>query len=298
MAVQSAQGAYESRTVLSRDGTTIGYREVGRGPGVVLIHGGMMSAHSLLELATALSEYFTVFIPDRRGRGSSGPLGRDHGLRQEVEDLAAILQGTGAHCVFGLSSGAIVALESALQLPAIRRLALYEPPLTINGSNPAAWLPRYEAEIAAGNLPAAMVTVSKGVPVSPVFSRVPRMIGTLLMRLALPADERRASADDVPLAALIPTMRGDAQVVIDAADKLQSYQAVTARVLLLGGSRSPRSLKVATDALAAVLHHVERVEIAGVGHMAADNGGHPDRVARELLRFFTAPGADKDDDER
>ena len=298
MAATTAPRAYEPRTVQSRDGTTIGYREVGRGPGIVLIHGGMMSAHSLVKLATVLSESFTVFIPDRRGRGSGGPLGRDHGLRQEVEDLATILERTGAHYVFGLSSGAIVALESALQLPAIRRLAIYEPPLSINGSNPAAWLPRYEAEIAAGNLPAAMVTVSKGVPVSAVFSRVPRVIGTLLMRLALPAEERRAHADEVSLAALIPTMRGDAQVVIDAADKLESYQGVTARVLLLSGSRSPRSLKVATDALAAVLHNIERVQIAGVGHMAADNGGHPDRVAQELLRFFTAPGAGKDQDER
>jgi len=221
MVTPKAPKTYELKTVESKDGTTIGYRQLGRGPGLVLIHGGMMAAHSFMKLATALSDDFTVFIPDRRGRGSSGSFGRDYGLRKEVEDVAAIIDRTGAHCVFGLSSGAIIALESALQLPVIRKLALYEPPLSINGSNPAAWLPRYDSEIAAGNLPAAMVSVSKGVPVSPVFSRLPRLIGTLLMRLAIPAEAKQTKNDDVSLAALIPTMHSDAQVVVDAAEQAE-----------------------------------------------------------------------------
>ena len=294
MVTPTAPKAYELKSVESKDGTTIGYRQLGRGPGLVLIHGGMMAAHSFMKLATGLSDDFTVFIPDRRGRGSSGSFGRGYGLRKEVEDVAAIIDRTGAHCVFGLSSAAIIALESALQLPVIRKLALYEPPLSINGSNPAAWLPRYDLEIAAGNLPAAMVSVSKGVPVSPVFSRLPRWIGTLLMKLAIPAEAKQTKNDDVSLAALIPTMHGDAQVVIDAADKLNSYRDVKPHGLLLGGSRSPHSLKIALDALAATLPNVQRVEIAGVGHMAADNGGQPERVAQELLRFFTAIEAGDD----
>jgi pimeloyl-ACP methyl ester carboxylesterase len=294
MVILTAPKPYESKTVASNDGTTIGYRQLGRGPGLVLIHGGMMAAQSFMKLASALSDDFTVFIPDRRGRGSSGPFGRNYGLCKEVEDVAAIIDRTGAHCVFGLSSGAIIALESALQLPVIRKLALYEPPLSINGSHPAAWLPRYDSEIAAGNLPAAMVTVSKGVPVSPVFSRLPRLIGTMLMRLAIPAEAKQTKNDDVSLAALIPTMHGDAQVVIDAADKLNSYRDVKSHVLLIGGGRSPHSLKIALNALAAMLPSVQRMEIVGVGHMAADNGGQPERVAQELLRFFTTVDAGDD----
>ncbi len=278
--------SYESKSVKSKDGTTIGYRQLGQGPGVVLIHGGMMAAHSLMQLAAALSDDVTVFIPDRRGRGSSAPFGKDYGLEKEVEDVAALLDQTGAHDVFGLSSGAIVALEAALQLSDIRRLAIYEPPLSIDGSNPAAWLPRYDREIATGNLPAAMVTVSKGVRVSPVFSRLPRFLGTMLMRLAIPAEAKQTQHDDVSLAALIPTMRYDAQVVIDAADKLNSYRALKTNVLLLGGSRSPHPLQVALDSLDTAMPNVQRIVIPHVGHMAADNGGQPERVARLLLRFF------------
>lgn len=61
--------------VTSADGTTIGFRRYGAGPGLVLIHGGMNSAQDLGDLASLLSDAFTVLVPDRRGRGMSGPFG-------------------------------------------------------------------------------------------------------------------------------------------------------------------------------------------------------------------------------
>lgn len=277
---------YEPKTVRSADGSTIGYRQLGQGPGLVLVPGGMMAAQNFMTLAAALSDDFTVSILDRRGRGASSSLRERGGLRSEFEDLAAVLERTDAPNVFGLSSGAIIALESARHMPAIRRLAIYEPPLPVDGSNPAAWLPRYEKELAAGDLPAAMVTVSKGIPVSPVFSRLPRFLGTTLMRLALPAEARQTPPGDVSLQSLIPTMRGDAQVVIDAAGDLNRYRDVAIDVLLLGGSRSPRSLKRVLGILEVTLPRAQRLEIAHAGHMAADNGGQPERVAPLLRRFF------------
>jgi len=285
-------GGYELRTVTSQDGTSIGYRRFGTGPALLLIHGGMMAAQSFMKLGRALSHSFTVVIPDRRGRGASGPFGTEYGLQKEVEDTAAVLADTGASRVFGLSSGAIVALESGRRLRAITRLAVYEPPLSIGGSNPAAWLSRYDREIAAGNLPAAMVTVSKGVPVSPIFSRVPRIIGTTLMRLAIPAEAKETPPGDVSLQALIPTMHFDAQVVLGASGAPDRYRELEADVLLLGGSRSPRSLTEALRSLEGVLPRARRIELAGVGHMAADNGGQPDRVAQILKNFFCVANED------
>jgi pimeloyl-ACP methyl ester carboxylesterase len=67
--------AYSSGSVTSADGTRIGYRQVGRGPGLVLVHGGGQAAQNLMQLAWSLSDEFTVCVPDRRGRGSSGPPG-------------------------------------------------------------------------------------------------------------------------------------------------------------------------------------------------------------------------------
>ena len=65
--------------VTSADGTTIGFRRYGAGPGLLLIHGGMNAAQDLADLASLLSDGFTVIVPDRRGRGvgaHSGPTTR------------------------------------------------------------------------------------------------------------------------------------------------------------------------------------------------------------------------------
>ncbi len=60
-------------SVSSADGTTIGYLQVGHGPAVVILHGSNESARSHTQLALALADAFTVYLPDRRGRGQSGP---------------------------------------------------------------------------------------------------------------------------------------------------------------------------------------------------------------------------------
>jgi hypothetical protein len=70
---------------------------------------------------------------------------------------------------------------------------------------------------------------------------------------------------------------------------LESFRALRAEVLLLGGSKSPAYLTTAVDALEKVLPHVTRVEFPGLGHEASgntDRRGHPERVAEELRRFF------------
>jgi len=46
-------------------------------------------------------------------------------------------------------------------------------------------------------------------------------------------------------------------------------------------------LHVPPRGLSAVLPRARRVTLRGVGHTAADNGGRPDLVARELRTFFS-----------
>jgi pimeloyl-ACP methyl ester carboxylesterase len=281
--------SYTTGAVASEDGTTIGYRQLGHGPGVVLVHGGMQAAQNFMKLAAALSDAFTVYVPNRRGRGSSGPHGDDYSLAKECEDLHAVVSGTGARNVFGLSSGAIVVLQAALTLPSIQRIAIYEPPLSVGGSTPTAWVPRLDREIDQGKLASAMVTVIKGTQDSTRVGALPRFILVPLMKLAISAEARSAKDDDVPLKALIPTMRFDPRLVAETADTLEKFKALRAEVLLLGGSRSAAYLRTALDALRAVLPHAERVEFPGLDHLAADNHGKPERVAQELRRFFGEP---------
>jgi pimeloyl-ACP methyl ester carboxylesterase len=84
--------SYTKSFVASADGTRIGYRQLGSGPGVVLLHGGVNASQHLMRLGSALAEMFTIGIPGRRGRGVSGPIGSDYSLRAEDEDLAALLE--------------------------------------------------------------------------------------------------------------------------------------------------------------------------------------------------------------
>jgi pimeloyl-ACP methyl ester carboxylesterase len=280
-------GAYDTGSVGSADGTTIGYRRFGRGPGVILLHGGMQAAQDYMKLARYLATDFTVYVPDRRGRGLSGPHGPAFSVIREVEDVQALVAETGANRIFGLSSGALVALRTALHTPALERVALYEPPLSIRGSVNTAWIARFDREIAAGRLAAAVVTALKGIGVEPTFARLPRAvlvpIAALSMRL-----QRDVPAGDVPIADLIPTQHFDMRIVQDMADTLSDYVAVKAQVLLLGGSRSPAFLKIALDALASTLPHAQRVTFAGLGHGGPDDGGDPERVGATLRAFFTA----------
>jgi pimeloyl-ACP methyl ester carboxylesterase len=69
------------------------------------MHGGMKSSQHFTKLATMLSDAFTVYVPDRRGRGLSGPHGNNFSIMREVEDLQALITKTGARLTFGLSSG-------------------------------------------------------------------------------------------------------------------------------------------------------------------------------------------------
>jgi pimeloyl-ACP methyl ester carboxylesterase len=277
-------------SITSKDGTNIGYRQLGHGPGVVLLHGIMESAQSHIQLAEGLADTFTVYLPDRRGRGLSGPQGSDYRLEKEVEDLDALLTKTGAHYVFGVSAGAIVCLQAALTLPAIQRVAIFEPPLIIDDSVSTAFVERFDKEMAQGRVVSALVTAMKGSQMGPpVFNVMPRWLLELLTKMMTASEEKKAKADDVTMRMLASTLHSDFQLSVETKEALESFKAIRADVLLLGGSKSPAYFKVALDALEKVLPHAKRTEFPGLNHGASGNanrGGKPKLVAQELRQFF------------
>ena len=95
--------SHATGSAVSADGTTIGYRQLGRGPGIVVVHGSMSSGSYHLPLAEALADVFTLYLLDRRGRGPSGRYRPGDGIQQEAEDPDAVLAATGAHNVFAVS---------------------------------------------------------------------------------------------------------------------------------------------------------------------------------------------------
>ena len=281
----------ERGQVRSKDGTPIGYRQLGSGPGLVILHGAMESSTSHLELAAMLAASYRVIMPDRRGRGSSGPYRSDTVAAAELEDLEALLSATGARFFFGVSAGATIGLHAARSLPGIDKAALYEPALSIDGSLPAGFLARFDREMASGRVAAALVTGMKGARMGPpVFNLLPRGLLEGLTKAAMKKEDRSADPGTVTMRQLAPTLHYDFRLVLDSEAALGSFAEIRRPVLLLGGSDSPAYLKTALARLEAVLPQLAgRVEFPGLGHGGsgnADRGGRPAVVAAELARFF------------
>jgi pimeloyl-ACP methyl ester carboxylesterase len=67
----TTQKKYTTDFVTSKDRTKIGHRQLRKGAGLILVHGGVMASQNFMSLAELLANEFTVYIPDRRGRGLS-----------------------------------------------------------------------------------------------------------------------------------------------------------------------------------------------------------------------------------
>ncbi len=128
--------------VTSKDGTEIAYEKQGTGPAVILVDPALCyrSFGPMTHLAELLSPHFTVYTYDRRGRGESGN-SKPYAVEREVEDIDAVIQEAGGGAfVYGISSGACLALEAAIKLGGkIRKLALYEPPYNSEKGALPAW---------------------------------------------------------------------------------------------------------------------------------------------------------------
>jgi pimeloyl-ACP methyl ester carboxylesterase len=65
--MDNANKSYTKSSVTSKDGTIIGYRQMGSGPGIILLYGGMNASQHFMTLGSALSDAFRVYIPDLVG---------------------------------------------------------------------------------------------------------------------------------------------------------------------------------------------------------------------------------------
>jgi pimeloyl-ACP methyl ester carboxylesterase len=131
------------RTVTSKDGTTIAFDQWGEGPVVILVDGALQYRafdQGMVELANLLSQHFTVIHYDRRGRGDSTDT-QPYTLEREIEDIEAVINDTGGSAfLYGISSGAALAMEAAITLPdKVRKLAMYEAPYNDDKTAQQTW---------------------------------------------------------------------------------------------------------------------------------------------------------------
>jgi pimeloyl-ACP methyl ester carboxylesterase len=278
-------------SVISTDGTKIGYRQLGSGPGLLIVHGSMSSGLNHTQLAEALADEFTVYLMDRRGRGLTGPYPDGNVVGADADDVLAVLGKTRAELAFGVSVGAIACLEAALSDAEIRKLAVYEPPLFEGGDEPRRMTVRLDRELASGNVAAALTTAMQGARMGPGFlNAMPHAMATRLTAMMIRATSRKPSPY-LSFADLAPTLPAEGLVIAAASADISRYGAIRIPVLLLSGSRSSAFLRGGVARLSRVLPSSRSVELRGGDHSSswnADLRGKPELVAAELRSFFAS----------
>jgi len=261
-------------TVASKDGTTIAYDRVGDGPAVILVGGAFQ--HRAFDprtthLADLLGSHFTVVHYDRRGRGDSGDT-QPYSVMREIEDIAALIEATGGQAsLFGMSSGAPLALDAIAAGLNVPRLAVYESPFLVDGERSVG--PDYERRLddllASGDRAGAVslfLTEAAGVPAEYVAAmrNAPMWPGFEMVAHTLAYDARimHGTLDGRPLPA-------------------DRWATVRVPTLIGDGGASPGSMRTAADALAAVLADSRRVTLPDQQHDVA-----PDVFAPVLADFY------------
>jgi pimeloyl-ACP methyl ester carboxylesterase len=258
--------------VVSKDGTAIVFDRIGNGPPVILVDGALCyrGMGPSRQLAGLLSQYFTVITYDRRGRGASGDTA-PYAVEREVEDIAALLnEAGGAAFVWGMSSGAVLALEAANRLRGIKKLALYEAPFIVDDTRPTTeddWVQIGEA-VAADRQSEAVKLFLKSVGVPGFF--------TALMRLMPMWSKLKAIAHTLPY---------DAAIVQDnqRGKRLppSRWASVTVPALVMDGGNSPAWMLHANRSLASVLPNAQYRTLKGQTHRLK-----PKAHAPMLVEFF------------
>lgn len=255
--------------VVSKDGTNIAYEQVGEGPALVLVDGAMCyrSSGPMRPLAQALADQFAVFLYDRRGRGDSGDTA-PYAVTREVEDLDALIGAAGGSAfLYGISSGAALALEAAASGLSIRKLALYDPAFTAEGGNLDA-KHAYTREL--GEL---LKSGRHGDAVELFMTTVGVPPQTIAGMRQSPFWEMSE--------AIAPTLAYDDAILKDGTVPRERAAEVAIPTLVMGGDASPDALRRAAKATADALPNGRYQTLAGQSHDVS-----PEALLPALTKFF------------
>jgi pimeloyl-ACP methyl ester carboxylesterase len=258
-------------SVVSKDGTRIGFERRGRGPALVAVHGATADHTRWASVADLLAERFTLYLVDRRGRGLSAD-GHEYRIQLEAEDLIAVAQAAGAPvAVLGHSYGALVTLEACSRDGQFSRVLLYEPPFPTPGMPVVGpdVLDRMAEEIGRDNREAALTTfLREALELDEV--------GIDRMR-SLPVWRARIAAAHT----LVRELRVASEYSLSP-----RLSELSVPVRFLVGSESTAHIRAATEAAHAAIPRSDVLEIAGQAHMAMD--GVPATFADMVIEFCGA----------
>jgi pimeloyl-ACP methyl ester carboxylesterase len=274
-------GGKERRRVaatVSADATPIGYYSLGGGPGLIIVGGVLSSGSDYLPLARALASDFEVHVMDRRGRPTSGPQRQNHSIDDECADLIAVAAATGATAAFGHSFGGLVALETARRRPLFNELFVYEPAVPLRGRFKFSWLDGYQQLLEDGDRRGAFAWMAKHAGFAPQpLAIMPLWYVRAVLRLVI--RRRHWASMDQLLEANLVEHRIEAALDVPNAER---FSSITARTVLLGGSKSPGFIsEQLVVELAEVMPDATPAILPRLGHLAPEQ--RPGQVAAAIL---------------
>lgn len=274
-------GPARQYSVRSSDGTSIAYRTMGDGPGVIVLGGALSTAEDYLPLAATLALSCTVHLVERRGRGMSGPLGRDYSLRKEVDDLLAVHAATGARLAFGHSYGGLAILETARSSPVFDRIALYEPGAP-GAHVPTGWMAPYRERLAANDSYGAFAHFIQGSGGAPGFiAKLPHWYLRTALRIGFRGQRRQR------MWPLLEANLAEHEQLAAQHDRLDEFGNVATATLILCGTRTPPANRTELEAVVDTLPNAAIDVLSGLDHFGPQGKSAPviaERAAEFLLQ--------------
>ena len=255
----------------SKDGVPIAYECSGTGPPLVLVHGSAADHTRWRPVLEKMEKYFTVYAMDRRGRGQSGDT-EPYAIEHEYEDVAAVVDSiSGPVNLLGHSFGALCALEASLKTLNLRKLILYEPPISthIKKSYPPDAMDRINSCLHVGEGEKALLIFLQeivGIPTSE----------TNMLRSSPGWPSRVATAHTIP--------REEASVNFYIFDP-ERFSQMEIPTLLLLGAESPPFYSAAIETVKRSVPHSRIAMMPGQRHATVDTA--PELFLREVIGFLT-----------
>lgn len=284
---------------LKINGTTLEYRDAGRGDAVVLVHGSASDRRAWDLQEGPLAERFRVISYSRRYHWPNDPIPdtADYSMKEHVADLEALLSALDAapaHLV-GHSYGAILCLLLAMRKPSlVRTLVLAEPPaITLFVSNTPKPLELLKVLATRPRTAAAIIRlgVMGAGPAKKAFRKgntaaAVRTFGDAVFgaggydRLT---ESQRAQAGD-NLSTIRGELLGSGFLPLGAGE----VRKVHAPVLLVTGARSIRLFHHLADRLEELLPVTERVEVPESSHIMQNDNAR--EFNRSVVSFLERHG--------
>jgi pimeloyl-ACP methyl ester carboxylesterase len=224
----------------------------GDGGTVLIVPGAMADAQGWLPCATALRTPLSVAIMNRRGRAPSDDLPPGATVRDEVDDVRALLSRLQAPFVLvGWSYGGLLVMEAAIGLAEIASIILYEP-------------------VSRPFVPAAIEPIRRSVEAG----ALDQAVAEIITRVGGASDTQVAALRDTPAWAYLKPLAIPAATELSALNRYDpnftAYAAFKAPITVLVGSENQNRepYGTATNRFLEVLPRASVITLQGQGHLA------------------------------